>query len=371
MNLVEIFVRRRVLAYMLSAVIILFGLIGLSDIGLDRMPNVSPPVVTVTTVNPGASPEVMDSSITSIIESAVNSISAIDYVRSKSLPSVSQVRVSFELSKDANVAFNEVQAKVNQIINDLPDEAEVPIVAKIDPNAIPVLWLVLRGDRPLNELNRIARQQIKKSLENISGVGEVLVGGGRERKIRVDLDLARMSALGVTTQDVIVAFGREHIQIPGGYLVSGNLEKLLHLDLEYHSTRDLGNLVVMWRDQVSVKLNEIATISDGLSDKRSLARFNGHEGVAIGIQKVQNANTVAIVREVSERLDTLVRPALPDGVELIVATDESDIISGTVSALKDHVLEGTILAALVVLFFLLNLPATLIDQRPTHHQSQD
>ena len=360
MNFVDIFIRRRVLAYMLSAAIILFGLIGLRDIGLDRMPNVSPPVVNITTINPGASPEVMDSSITSIIESAVNSVSAVDYVRSQSLPSVSQVRVRFELSKDANVAFNEVQAKVNQIINDLPDEAETPIVAKIDPNAIPVLWLVLTGDRPLNELNRIARRQVKKALENINGVGEILVGGGRERKVRVDINLAKMSALGVTTQDVIAAFGREHIQIPGGYLVSGKLEKLLHLDLEYHTVRELGRLVVLWRDQIPVKLDEIATLSDGLSDKRSLARFNGREGVAIGIQKVQNANTVAIVRAVSERLDTLVRPALPEGVELIVATDESDIIEGTVSALQNHVVEGTLLAALVVLFFLLNLPATLI-----------
>ncbi len=360
MNFVDIFVRRRVLAYMLSAVIILFGLIGLNDIGLDRMPNVSPPVVTVTTVNPGASPEVMDSSITSVIEAAVNSISAIEYVDSSSVPSVSQVRVRFDLSKDANVAFNEVQAKVNQVINDLPDEAETPIVAKVDPNAIPVMWLVLTGDRPLNELNRIARQKVKKLLENINGVGEVLVGGGRERKIRVDIDLAKMSGLGITTQDVILAFTREHIQIPGGYLVSGNLEKLLHLDLEYHTVRELGELVVMWRDQIPVKLGEIATISDGLSDKRSLARFNGREGVAIGIQKVQNANTVAIVREVSARLDELVRPALPEGVELIVATDESEIINGTVSSLQNHVLEGTLLAALVVLFFLLNLPATLI-----------
>jgi HAE1 family hydrophobic/amphiphilic exporter-1 len=360
MNFVDIFVRRRVLAYMLSAVIILFGLIGLSDIGLDRMPNVSPPVVTIMTVNPGASPEVMDSSITSVIEAAVNSISAIDYVRSRSMPSVSQVRVAFELSKDANVAFNEVQAKVNQVINDLPEEAETPIVAKVDPNAIPVMWLVLKGDRPLNELNRIARQMVKNLLEIINGVGEVLVGGGRERKIRVDIDLAKMSGLGITTQDVITAFDREHIQIPGGYLVSGNIEKLLHLDLEYHTLRDLGDLVVLWRDQIPVKLSEIATISDGLSDKRSLARINGREGVAIGIQKVQNANTVAIVREVSARLDELVRPALPEGVDLIVATDESDIIKGTVSALQNHVLEGTLLAALVVLFFLLNLPATLI-----------
>ena len=159
MSFIDIFVRRRVLAYMLSAAILLFGLIGLRDIGLNRMPNVSPPVVTITTVNPGASPEIMDSSITSVIEASVNSISAIDYVRSQSVPSVSQIRVAFELSKDANVAFNEVQAKVNQVINDLPDEAETPIVAKVDPNAIPVMWLVLKGDRPLNELNRIARHQ--------------------------------------------------------------------------------------------------------------------------------------------------------------------------------------------------------------------
>ncbi len=360
MNIIAVFAKRRVLAYMLSTTIVLFGLIGLKDVGLDRMPSISPPVMTVTTINPGASPEVMDSSVTSIVESVVNSISAIDFVRSQSLPGVSVVRVAFELSKDPNVAFNEVQAKINQIINDLPAEAETPIVAKIDPNAIPVMWLVLKGDRPLGELNRIARQQIRKSLQNINGVGEVLVGGGRERKIRVDIDLEKMSALGITTQDVIIAFAREHIQIPGGYLVSGELEKLLFLDLEYHSIRELGNLVVMWRDQIPVKLNEIATISDGLSDKRSLSRFDGEEGVAIGIQKVQNANTVAIVREVYQRLETIVRPGLPEGVELLVATDESDIIESTVLALQDHVIEGTILAALVVLFFLLNLPATLI-----------
>ena len=360
MNIIGVFVHRRVLAYMLSAAIILFGLIGLGDIGLDRMPNVSPPVVTVTTINPGASPEVVDSSITSVVESAVNSISALEDVRSQSVPGVSVVRVIFELSKDPDVAFNEVQAKINQVINELPREAETPIVAKIDPNAIPVMWLVLQGDRPLGELNRIARVQIKKSLENINGVGDVLVGGGRERKIRVDINLSRMSALGITSQDVIAAFGREHIQIPGGYLVSGNLEKLLHLDLEYHSVGDLGEMVVVWREQIPVKLGEIATIRDGLSDKRSLSRFNGVEGIAIGIQKIQNANTVAIVREVNQRLESVVRPALPAGVELLIATDESDIIQGTVSALQNHVLEGTVLAALVVLFFLLNIPSTLI-----------
>jgi HAE1 family hydrophobic/amphiphilic exporter-1 len=359
-NFAALFVRRRVLAYMLSAAMLLFGFIGLRGIGLDRLPNIDPPMISVTTINPGASPEVMDASVSSVLESAVNSVAGIDHIQSVSTPGVSEVWVKFIVSKNPDVAFNEVQAKVNQVINDLPREAETPIVAKMDMNAEPILWLVLKGDRQLGELNRIARTTIKRQLENINGVGGVLIGGGRERKIRVDLDLQRMAALGITAQNVISAFAREHVQLPGGYLVGGMLEKLLHLDLEFHSTEELADLVVIWREQVPVKLGEIASISDGLDDKRSLARFNGEEALAIAIRKVRNANTVDIVREAKHRLESTVIPALPDGVELVVATDESSIISGTANALKNHIVEGTLLAALVVWLFLLNIPATLI-----------
>jgi HAE1 family hydrophobic/amphiphilic exporter-1 len=359
-NFAELFVRRRVLAYMLSAALLLFGLIGLRDLGVDRLPNVNPPMITVTTFNPGASPEVMDASVSSVIESAVNSVAGIEHIQSMTTPGLSEVGVEFAVSKDPDVAFNEVQAKVNQVLNDLPREAETPIVAKMDMNSAPVVWLVLKGDRPLSELNQLARTGIKRQLENISGVGGVSIGGGRERKIRVDLDLARMAALGITAQDVIQAFAREHVQLPGGYLVGGLLEKLLHLDLEYHSTRELAELVVIWRDQVPVKLGDIAAVSDGLDDKRSVARFNGEEALAISIRKVQNTNTVAIVRAVKQRLQDSVIPLLPDGVELKIATDESGIVSGTVEALQNHIIEGTLLAAFVVWLFLLNLPATLI-----------
>ena len=360
MNWVSLFVERRVLAYMVSAAITLFGIIGLRGIGVDRMPNVEPPVITVTTVNPGASPEVMDSSISSLVESAINSISGVERIQSTSQPSLSVVFIEFELTKDADVAFNEVQGKINQVMNDLPREAEIPIVAKVDPNASAVAWLVLRGNRSLSELTGLARQQVKKSLENISGVGEVVVGGGRERKIRVDLDLSRLSALGLTAQDVMTAFTREHIQIPGGYLVGGMLEKMLHLDLEYHSVAELGDLVVVWRDQIPVKLRDVATVDDGLDDKRSLARFNGEESVAIAINKIRDGNSVAIVREVEKRLEEAVRPKLPAGVELLIATNEADIIDTIVAALEAHIVEGTILAAFVVWLFLLNIPATLI-----------
>ena len=360
MNFVNLFVRRRVLAYMLSAAMLLFGVIGLRGIGLDRLPNIEPPMITVTTVNPGASPEIMDASVSSVIESAVNSVAGIVHIESRSTPGVSEVWIEFILTKDPDIAFNEVQAKVNQVVNDIPKEAETPIVAKLDFNAEPVIWLVLQGDRSLGELNQLARTSIKRQLENINGVGGVIIGGGRERKIRVDLDLQRMSALGITAQDVMTAFAREHLQLPGGFLVDGMLERLLHLDLEYHSTRELAELVVLWRDQVPVSLGDIAIISDGLDDKRSLARFNGEESLAIAVRKVRNANTVKIVREIKQRLREDIAPTLPGGVQLLVAQDESGIIAGTTNALRDHIVEGTLLAALVVWLFLLNLPATLI-----------
>ncbi len=360
MNFIELFVRRRVLAYMLSAAMLLFGIIGVTGVGLDRLPNVEPPMITITTLNPGASPEVMDASVSSVIESYVNSVANIEHIQSISTPGLSEVWVEFEATKDPDVAFNEVQAKVNQVINDLPREVETPIVAKMDLNAEPAVWLVLKGDRPASELNQLARTRIKRQLENINGVGGVSIGGGRERKIRVDLDLQRMAALGITAQDVIGAFGREHVQLPGGFLVGGMLEKLLHLDLEYHSTEELSELVVKWRDQVPVKLGDISTVSHGLDDKRSVARFNGEEALAIAIRKVRNANTVAIVREVERRLEESVIPGLPDGVELLIATDEAGIISGTATALTNHIIEGTLLAAVVVWLFLLNVPATLI-----------
>ena len=360
MNIAELFVRRPVLAYMLSAAMLLFGGIGLRDIGIDRMPRVDAPIITISTHYPGASPIVVDNSVTSAIESAVNTVSSIDAIQSTSSPGLSQIQVMFFFSKSADVAFNEVQAKVNQVLNELPREAETPIVAKMEPNALPIAWLILTGDRSLSGLNQLARGMIKKSLENISGVGEVLIGGGRESKMRVDLDLSRMAAFGITPQDVIEAFAREHVQLPGGYLVGGLLEKLIHLDLEFHSATELEELVVLWRDQVPLKLGDIATVTDGLDDQRSLARFNGIEGVLIGVQKIQDANTVAIVDEIEQRLEESILPALPDGVELRLVLNEADIIGATVAALESHILEGTLLAALVVWLFLLNLPATAI-----------
>ena len=358
MTLPELSIRRHVLAWMMSGLLALAGLIGYQRLGVDRYPRVEFPIVSVTTVMPGASPEIVDASVTSVLESQVNSIPGIQHVQSFSSPGVSVINITFELDKDVDVAFNEVQAKVNQVLRRLPEEAEPPVVAKVQTEASPILWLALQGDRTQQQLNRYARTVLKKRLETIDGVGEVRLGGRRDRTIRVELDPARMAALGVTVQDVLAAFAREHVQMPGGFLVGGETERLLRLDLEFHRVADIAGMVVAWRGGAPVRLGDLADVVDGLSDARQLARFDGEPSAGLGIVKVPGANTVAIAREVRRRLEQELRPMLPPGMRLTVASDDSVFIVEMVRALQEHLVGGTLLAAFVVWLFLRNLRAT-------------
>ncbi|PIP03723.1 MAG: AcrB/AcrD/AcrF family protein [Zetaproteobacteria bacterium CG12_big_fil_rev_8_21_14_0_65_54_13] len=360
MSLSSVSIDRHVLAWMMSALLVLFGLISYDRIGVDRFPTVDFPMVSVTTVQTGLDPEVIDASITSIIEEKVNSVPGIDHVISYSTPGVSIVTVQFKLSKDIDIAFNEVQAKVNQTLRQLPAATDPPVVAKVEIGAAPILWLTLTGDRTLSQLNQYARNVIKKRLENISGVGEVQIGGERKRTIRIWLDLARMQGMGITIPEVLAAFKREHVQFPGGFLTGGKREYMIKLDMEFHSLDAMAELVVRARDGNLIRLNDIARIEDGMADDRQLARYNGEPTVGIGIIKVTGANVVAIVDQVKERLDKEIIPALPPGLHIGVATNDADIVQGIVDGLIEHIFESVLLAALVVLVFLKSLRSTLI-----------
>ncbi|MCA1798226.1 MAG: efflux RND transporter permease subunit [Xanthomonadaceae bacterium] len=360
MNLPQLSIRRYVLAFMLNAVLVLFGILGMRDIGVDRFPEIEFPFVTVVTVLPGANPDTVDASLTNIIESAVNSVPGVSSIQSNSSPGVSIVMIEFNLAKDADVAFNEVQAKINQVLRQLPTDADPPVVAKVEVGASPVMWLALQGDRTEQQLNQYAANVVRKQLETVDGVGQVLLGGRRERTIRVNLDVDRMAAAGVTPGDVRNAFAVQHLQMPGGFLVSRGQERLIKLDLEFHSTEALAELIVRHTDGAPVRLRDIGEVEDALADYRQIARFNGETTVGLGIVKVSGANTIAIIDEVQRRLDADIRPQLPPGMTLMVASNDGDLINEIVAALKEHLLQGTILAALVVFFFLRSFRSTLI-----------
>lgn len=360
MTLPELSIRRHVLAWMLSALLVLLGLISYQRIGVDRLPFIEFPVLSITTNLVGANPDIIDASITSIIESTVNTTPGIEHIQSSSSPGVSVVTVTFNLEKDIDVAYNEVQSKIGQILRKLPDDIDPPIIRKIETNASPILWLILRGDRTPQQLNLYGLNVIKKKLETIDGVGEVRLGGQRERRIRINVIPEQMAAYGVVASDLITAFNNEHIQLPGGFLVGKKSEKLVKLDLEYHNLRDLAEMVVTYRDGAPIYLRDVAELEDGLEDMRQLAHYNGRPAVGIGVVKISNANTVAIIDAVKARLQSDILPTLPAGISLEISTDDSIFINEIVSALQEHLVEGTLLAAFIVWIFLRSLRSTLI-----------
>ena len=360
MTLPELSVKRHVLAWMLNAVLVLFGVISFSRIGMDRLPYIEFPVVSVTTTLKGANPDIVDASVTNLIEGSVNSVPGIEHIQSTSSPGVSVINITFGLEKNVDVAYNEVQSKVNQVLRRLPKDVDPPIVAKVETNAAPMFWMALQGDRTQQQLNQYALNVVKKKLETIDGVGEVRLGGRRDRTIRVNLIPERMTALAISAQDVANAFASEHVQLAGGFVVGQATEHLVKLDLEFHTLDALAGLVVAQRSGVAVHLREIAELEDGLTDNRQLARFNGEMTVGLGVVKVANANTVAIAERIKAKLANEIEPQLPPGMTINIVSNDAVFILEIVNSLKEHLVEGTLLAALVVWFFLRSLRSTLI-----------
>ncbi|MBL4606632.1 MAG: efflux RND transporter permease subunit [Pseudomonadales bacterium] len=360
MILAELSIKRHVLTYMLAGAIMLFGIISSSRIGVDRFPTIDFPMITVNTVMIGASPEIIDSSITTILESAINTVPGIDMLRSSSSPSVSTIVVRFDMEKDVDVAYSEMQSKINQAINKLPLEAKPPIIAKADIGAAPIMWLALEGDRTIQQLNQYAKTTLKKRLENINGVGEIAIGGERERTIRVELDLKRLANLSLTIQDIMRAFKTQHIQMPGGFLSTVGKEYLIKLDLEYHQIDELKKLIVSYKGNQPIRLEDIATVKDHLADYRTFATYNGKPAVGLGIIKIAGGNTVAIVDNIKLRLEEEILPSLPPGLNIRIASNSATIIEEIVHTLYEHLALGTFLAALVVFVFLKSFRATFI-----------
>jgi HAE1 family hydrophobic/amphiphilic exporter-1 len=360
MNLPALSIRRHVFAFMMNAVLILFGVIAYERIGVDKLPYIEFPVISVSTVQRGANPDVIDSSITNVIETAVNSVPGIEHIQSTSSPGISNIAITFDLGKPIDVAFQEVQAKVNQVLRRLPDEADPPVVAKVETNSSPIFWMALQGDRTQQQLNQYAVNIIKKRLETVDGVGEVRIGGRRDRTIRINLLPGRMAAYGIAAQDITDGFRKEHIQFSGGFLTGQSTEHLVKLDLEFHKLDDLAAMIVGYKDGAPVRVRDVAEIEDGLSDFRQMARANGKATVGVGIVKVPNTNTVKIIETVQQRIASDIRPQLPPGLTLVNIQNDALFIDEMVDSLKSHLFEGTLLAALIVWLFLKSFRSTLI-----------
>ncbi len=361
MTVLQHLLNRHVFTYMLGGMIFLFGVISYQRINIDRFPQVELPIISITTHLPGGDPTVVDNSISYIIEKSVNSIAGIEHVQSTASSGAAVTFITFDLDKDIDVAFNEVQAKINQILRELPKEAEPPIVTKVDMGANPIVWLSLHGDRTAQQLDDFARESLRKNFENINGVGQVIIAGGRERQIRINLSLSKLAQYQLSPQKILEVLQKNHVKSPGGFLIEPQgKEYLIKLDLEYHTIDDLKQSIIGFKNQAPIYLKDIATVIDGLEDKRKYASFDGKETIGIGIIKIPTSNTHQVIKSVKEKLDLFILPTLPSGIKLEIATDDSHFIKDMFQNLSEHILLGTLLAAIIVMIFLNNIRSTLI-----------
>ncbi len=360
MSLPSFSIQRHILTMMVSLVLVLFGIIGFLRLGVDKFPKVEFPAVSVVTTLPGADPEIIDKNITDILEQAVNQVPGVKSVTSSSSIGASVIGIEFELDKNVDVAYQEVKAKVDGVIKRLPKDADPPVVRKIEIGATAVLWIVLQGDRTIQELNTYADEVLKPRLETVAGVGEVQFGGQIKRTIRVWLNPDRLQAYGLSPIDVASTFGKEHIVLPAGFLGSRSREWLIKFDAEFEKLDDMGRMVIAYRQGAPVYLRDVARIEDGLEDARKLARYKGRPAVGLGIVKSSGANTVAVVDAAKERVEKDLRKLLPPGLDLSYSSDDSTSIRQSIAALNEHLVIGTLLAALMVFLFLKSGRSTLI-----------
>ena len=223
-KLAEICVRRPVFATMLVAAVTVVGGVSFFTLGVDRYPRVETPVVSVTTSNPGATPESIETEVTDRIEAAVNTVAGIDELRSTSSEGRSRVNITFDLSKNPDVAAQEVRAKVDPVIRDMPETADPPVVQKQDPDSQPVMSYSISAPMPSVELTTYVEQNIQKRIESVNGVGEVFLYGSRRREIQVKVDPDRLNAYGLSTTDVAAALRAQNLELPGGRLEQGARE---------------------------------------------------------------------------------------------------------------------------------------------------
>jgi hydrophobe/amphiphile efflux-1 (HAE1) family protein len=358
--LAAVSVRRPVFASVIVLVLVVVGVLGYTRLPVDRFPKVDFPSVLITTRLPGATPKEIETEVTDRIEEAVNTVSGIDQLRSTSSDNISQVLVAFVLEKNIDVAAQEVRDRVNRILSILPDDADTPIVEKLDPDATPILSIGIVANKPTREITEYADKILRRKLESVPGVGQVTLLGGQKRQINIWVDPIKLQSFGLTALDVQRTLAVQNIQIPAGTVKNAANEQGLRIVGKAEQVSDIGQMIIRESKGGLVRLGDVARIEDSAEELQTVARLNGVPTVTLSLRKQSGENTIAVVDAVSERLEDL-RAFLPKGYEIRIVRDNSLVIRTSTDAVKEHLVLGSLFAALVVLFFLGNSRATLIS----------
>ncbi|HTY65000.1 MAG TPA: efflux RND transporter permease subunit [Acidobacteriota bacterium] len=358
-GLAKLCIKRPVFATMLILAFIVSGIFAYFSLGVDRMPQIDAPYVMVTVANPGASPEEVETEITKKIEDAVNSISGLNELNSTSAEGMAQISIEFDLSKDGNVAAQEVQNKINQIVNDLPSSAKVPVITKMDLDASSVLQIAISAPRSTRDLTMIADKLMKQKLENCNGVGQVKIQGGANREIHIVVNPERLRAYNLTVTDVFRALQSQNMEMPGGSIKAGEKDFTVRTSGKIKDPADFGHVAIADRNGYTVKVSDIGYSEDSAEEPTTAVRLDGEPAVQLAVYKQSGTNTVEVAEAVKERL-AQIRESVPKDVKVQIISDQSIFVKATINKIRDHLFEGSLLAAIVLYFFLANWRTTVI-----------
>ena len=358
-KLAELCVRRPVFACVLILILLVVGTAGFFRLGVDRFPQVDLPTVSVSASLPGASPETMEVEVTDKLEEAVNTIAGIDSLTSTSSEGSSSIRVTFTLETDIDVATQDVRDRIARAQRDLPENVDPPTVRRFDPNQIPVLSIAVSGTQPIGLVTKYADVNLRDLVENAGGVGDVQLRGDRERQINIIPDAERMRAYNLSVPDLIRALQAQNSDIPGGNVEQKDQTLSLSVEGRIKSVKDFEDILLRSGGGVRLRLGDVARVEDGLADEASSSELNGQRTVQLAIYKQSGYNTLDVIQNVRARVERA-RETAPPGIEASIVRSQDEFIRAAVNSVEEHLLLGSVLASLVVLFFLWNWRSTLI-----------
>jgi HAE1 family hydrophobic/amphiphilic exporter-1 len=362
LSLSDISIERPVLTWMMTLALATFGILGFLRLGVDQYPDMTFPFVGVMLTLEGAAPSAIEDEVVDILEESFATIEGVRHITSESGQGNARVMMEFELEVDLDVAANDVRDKLNVVMNELPREIDPPALGKADFSQFPIIFVPIASELSPADTTTYVDRHIKPVIESIPGAARVSIYGAHERNIRIWVDPDALRARNLAASDLLDALRREHLERPGGFVEGAAVEWAVKTDAEFRSVEELERMVISWDGAAPIRLGDVARIEDGTEDVREVTRINGKVGVAAGVSKQSNGNTVAIVDEVYARTDKL-RAILPPTIKLADRDgfiDHSKAIREAFEETMFSLLFGAVLAVLVVFVFMRRTRPTLI-----------
>jgi HAE1 family hydrophobic/amphiphilic exporter-1 len=360
MSVAEKVVGRPVLGLVVFGLIAIVALYLVSDVAIDLFPDISMPVIMVSTSYSGAGPETVEKSVTRSLESALVNISGLISMTSTSQEGSSTISLEFDYGADLDARTNDIRDKIDRVRGRLPDEADSPQIMQFDPNSMPILRIAVKGNnRTQDELRSIAESLILDRLEQIDGVASTNVMGGRSKIVKVEVSQNRLEAFGLTITGIAGSLASQNLELGAGVIEDNAKNYSIRTTGEFTNVTDIADTVIAKRNDVDIRLADIGSVSFGFEDERSTVFINGETGVYVGVTKQSGANSAAVAEKVYTRLDEI-RLTLPGDISLEITQDNTTMIRDMINELVHSALLGALLAMAVLFLFLRTIKSTVI-----------